>query len=79
MFGGANLSAAFVGQYCQHAAFTDDTNRGSFPSDNDYGMVVQGGYLLSEKLEVFGRWEYINAQHVAYLGTDQQWNIRAQL
>lgn len=62
MFGGANLTAAFVGQNTSHNALTTDLNPGSAPSANDYGMVVQGGYLLTDEIEAFVRWEYFDMQ-----------------
>ncbi len=63
MFGGANISAAFVGQNTPHDATTNSVNPGSAVAANDYGYVVQGGYLFTDELEAFVRWEYFNMQN----------------
>ena len=68
MFGGSSLSAAFVGQNAQHDATTSAANPGAAVQAKDYGMVVQGGHMLSDEFEVFGRWEYYNLQNTANSG-----------
>ncbi|MSR19302.1 MAG: hypothetical protein EXS00_09140, partial [Phycisphaerales bacterium] len=62
MFGGANLSAALTGQYAPNDAPTTAPDPGAAVSAVDTGFVVQGGYMLSDQLEVYGRWEYWNLQ-----------------
>lgn len=49
-FGGANLFTSFTYHY---------VDRGGFPGQfNFYGFVVQGGYYITPKWEVFGRYEW---------------------
>ncbi len=55
MFGGANLGVAFVGQNINN--FEDGANT---ENQDYYGMVAQGGYMLSDAFEVFGRWEWMS-------------------
>lgn len=63
MLGGANISAAFVGQNAAHDATTFAANPGAAVAANDYGMVLQGGYMFTDDIEAFARWEYFNMQN----------------
>ncbi len=49
-FGGANVFASFTHHYVDRGGFV-----GQF---NFYGVVVQGGYYITPKWEVFGRYEW---------------------
>jgi hypothetical protein len=52
-FGGANLSAAFVwARQDFSAANTDNVS--------PYGFNVQGGYFVTDDIEIFGRYDYVN-------------------
>ena len=72
MFGGANLSAAVMGQYTPHLAPTTAPDPGAATAANDIGFVVQGGYHLTEQLELYGRWEYWNLQFTPVTPTATQ-------
>jgi hypothetical protein len=48
---GLSVYAAFVGQ-------NFDQNDPNLGSENQYGMVVQAGYRLTDAIEAFGRWEW---------------------
>ena len=52
---GLSLYAAYVGVYRD---FGDPGGLDASPYD--FGFLVQGGYMLSEKVEVFGRYDYVN-------------------
>jgi hypothetical protein len=49
-FGGANLFAAFIGSHSNGETFYTD----------GYGLLLQGGYFVTEKLELVGRYEWGN-------------------
>jgi hypothetical protein len=34
------------------------------PTIDSYGAVIQGGYFLSDKVEMFARWEWLNTENV---------------
>ncbi len=59
-FGGANLYAAFVYQDIDWG----NQNAGGTPvglgSSTQYGFMVQGGYFVTEEIEIYGRYDYIN-------------------
>jgi len=68
-FGGANLFAAVVGRHRDLA----DTDQ--------YGVVVQGGYFLTDDLEAFGRYEHgdfdttgVDDLSVITAGVNKYWN-----
>jgi hypothetical protein len=42
-----------------HAAFTDPYNSTDNISRTDYGALVQAGYLLTKKWELFGRYDFV--------------------
>jgi len=48
--GGANIFVAFLGNHLSEASGVDDLNQ--------YGLIVQGGYFVTEKLELKARWEW---------------------
>jgi len=50
-WGGANLSAAYI--YA-----SDNDNAGS----HSYGVTVQGGLFVTDKVEVWGAWNYIDGK-----------------
>jgi hypothetical protein len=52
---GLSLYAAYVGVYRD---FGDPGGLDASPYD--FGFLVQGGYMLSPRVEVFGRYDYIN-------------------
>ena len=49
--GGANLFASFVWL---------GATGGQTPTSHPWGLNVQGGYFVTEDIEIFGRYEYIN-------------------
>lgn len=52
---GLSVYAAFVGQnFDGNPGFAGGEGSGK----NQYGMVVQGGYRLTDAIEAFGRWEW---------------------
>jgi hypothetical protein len=53
-FGGWNLFGSFT--------YADDkvNGFGNVPDGHQYGWLIQGGFYLSEDLELFGRFEYLN-------------------
>ena len=59
--GGANLFAYWV----MNTAYSipgSTANNG--PSINSYGAVVQGGWFVSEPVELYARWEWLNTENV---------------
>ncbi len=50
-FGGANVFTALVANHV-------DPNTGGGPSLDQYGLIIQGGLLVTDDLEVFGRYEW---------------------
>jgi hypothetical protein len=52
-FGGANLSAAFVWS-------RTDPSRAGESKTSPYGFNVQGGYFVTDDIEVFGRYDYVD-------------------
>ena len=52
-FGGANMSAAFVWA-------RQDPSAAGVDSVSPYGFNVQGGYFVTDDIEVFGRYDYID-------------------
>jgi len=51
---GLSVYAAFVGQnFDQNASVA-----GGLGDENQYGMVVQAGYRVTDAIEAFGRWEW---------------------
>jgi len=61
-FGGANLFAAVA-----YADFQEADN-------NPFGFVVQGGFFVTEDIEIFGRWEYIDFD-MEVVGDEDETNI----
>ena len=56
---GLSVYAAFVGQNFDGTSGPAGTFAGGVGSGkNQYGMVVQGGYRLTDAIEAFGRWEW---------------------
>lgn len=51
---GLAVLGAYVGRYSQFGTVAS----GSDDSAYDWGVLLQAGYMLSPKLEVFGRWDY---------------------
>jgi hypothetical protein len=64
-FGGANLFGAFTWSYAdaESAFFYADSQNFNVPNlsnlgaTNKWGTVVQGGFYVTPKVELFGRWE----------------------
>ena len=57
-FGGASLNAAFVWTHNNQAAsVAPGAARETF---NPWGFTVQGGYFVTEDIELFGRYAYLN-------------------
>jgi len=54
--GGANIYAAWV----MNTAYSNPNNVGS---QNSYGAVVQGGYFITDAIELFARWEWMSSQN----------------
>ncbi len=54
--GGLSASVAFVGASFGAAI----VSTGPFPRYNSYGLVTQAGYRVTDSLECFGRWEWVN-------------------
>jgi hypothetical protein len=52
-FGGANMSAAFVWARQDPSAANTD-------SVSPYGFNIQGGYFVTDDIEVFGRYDYVD-------------------
>ena len=59
-FGGANLFSYFVMNTAYDIPATTTNNIGSI---NSYGAVVQGGYFITNTVELFGRWEWLSTQN----------------
>ena len=53
--GGANIYGAWVMN-------TTSGQPGGQNSANNYGLVVQGGYFISDAIELFARWEWMSTQ-----------------
>lgn len=53
--GGASLYGAWM----MNTAYANVSGQ---PSINSFGSVVQGGYFISDTVELFGRWEWMNTQ-----------------
>jgi Phosphate-selective porin O and P len=58
-FGGANLFSYFVMNTAYDIPATTTNNISSI---NSYGAVVQGGYFITNTVELFGRWEWLSTQ-----------------
>jgi hypothetical protein len=58
-FGGANLSAAFV--WARNEPSTGD-------SVSPYGFNVQGGYFVTDDIEVFGRYDFVDYKTTSGVG-----------
>jgi hypothetical protein len=54
--GGANLYAAWV----MNTSYSLPVGQGDI---NSYGIVVQGGYFITDTIELFARWEWMNTQN----------------
>jgi hypothetical protein len=52
-FGGANMSAAFVW-------LRQDPSAAAAQTTSPYGFNVQGGYFVTDDIEIFGRYDYID-------------------
>jgi hypothetical protein len=52
-FGGANMSAAFVW-------LRQDPSAAGAQTTSPYGFNVQGGYFVTDDIEIFGRYDYID-------------------
>ncbi|MEI6273281.1 MAG: porin [Phycisphaerae bacterium] len=59
-FGGANVFGYFVMNTAYEIPATTTNNIGSI---NSYGAVVQGGYFITNTVELFGRWEWLSTQN----------------
>ena len=63
-FGGANLYAAFVYQDVdwgnQNVPGLIGGGSIDLGKSNQYGLLVQGGYFVTEEIEIYGRYDYIN-------------------
>jgi hypothetical protein len=60
-FGGANLYAAFVYQSIEWG--NQDLGGGAtidLGTSDQVGFMVQGGYFVTEEIEIFGRYEYVD-------------------
>jgi len=53
--GGANIYGAWVMN-------TSSSLPGGHGNINSYGAVLQGGYFITDTIELFGRWEWMNIQ-----------------
>ena len=62
-FGGANLSAAFVWSRTDPAS--------NSPKTSPYGFNVQGGYFVTDDIEIFGRYDYIDYKTANGAAKDQ--------
>ena len=51
--GGANIYGAWV----MNSTYGQPNGQGSM---NSYGVVVQGGYFITDAIELFGRWEWMS-------------------
>lgn len=60
--GGLSASAAFVGA---NYGGEDYFLSGPVTKYNSYGVVLQGGYRITDALEGFGRWEWLNVANGA--------------
>jgi len=54
--GGANIFAAWV----MNTSYSLPGGQGDI---NSYGVVVQGGYFLTDDVELFARWEWMNTEN----------------
>jgi hypothetical protein len=54
--GGANLYGAWV----MNSSYSLPGGQGDI---NSYGIVVQGGYFITDAIELFARWEWMNTQN----------------
>jgi len=57
--GGASLYGAWL----MNTAYSNVSGQ---PSINSFGSVVQGGYFISDTVELFGRWEWMNTQSTGF-------------
>ena len=55
-FGGGSLFASFIWQRSTSAA----TANGSMETTDPWGVTVMGGYFVTETIELFGRYEYLD-------------------
>ena len=60
--GGANIYAAWV----MNTAYSNPGNAGS---QNSYGAVIQGGYFITDAIELFARWEWMSSQNNGSIAT----------
>jgi len=58
---GLSVYAAFVGQNFNEI-------EDGLGTENQYGMVVQGGYRVTDAIEVFGRWEWYDVLQSNFVG-----------
>ena len=58
--GGANLFTYFVMNTAYSMPSTPTNDLGSI---NSYGAVVQGGYFITDEVELYARWEWMNTQN----------------
>ena len=58
--GGANFFSYFVMNTAYDIPATTTNNISSI---NNYGAVVQGGYFITDTVELFGRWEWMSTQN----------------
>lgn len=62
---GLSVYAAFVGQnFDANPGFAGGEGSGK----NQYGMVVQGGYRITDAIEAFGRWEWYDIYQSNFIG-----------
>ncbi|NDC36383.1 MAG: hypothetical protein EBZ51_13680, partial [Synechococcaceae bacterium WB9_2_112] len=54
--GGANIYAAWT----MNTAYS---NPGGTGSQNSYGAIIQGGYFITDAIELFARWEWMSSQN----------------
>jgi hypothetical protein len=64
---GLSVYAAFVGQNFEAAGIQGPAIYGAGTS-NQYGMVVQAGYRLTDAIEAFGRWEWYDINETSGAG-----------
>lgn len=60
--GALGLTAALFGNHTDNGAATDT---------DQYGLYIQGDYVVAEGWDIFGRWDYIDDDGVAGAGTDE--------
>ena len=59
-FGGANLYAAFVYQSIDWGTQPFLGLNVDFGKSDQYGFMLQGGYFVTEEIELYGRYDYVN-------------------